>query len=304
VVTVRRYLLSVPERLLRSVVGLGAGATRELSEVAVPRSIRGTKLYEHLVGTTLQFLIEQVGGVEGVYARDALLADDFLKRRTAGNVIEGLGIVAFRASPVWVLAALSDLSGFGRQLIPQVAEALKADGLLDRDATATTIEHLLDGLERTSGRLAASVNTPPLDVATLRAEWRDLRDQASTIPRVSLPSAEAVMDLWTAVTNEAARQEKSVFALSSVMAVSAAGRLPDHVRWLSVSAALAVRHTGRVVASALLEDYRRTLADLSRTGYVRYAIRQARPYVRAALQQYSPGRRTMTERLLDRFRRT
>jgi hypothetical protein len=302
-VTVRRYLLSMPERLLRSVVGLGVGATRELSEVALPRSIRRTKLYEHLVGTTLQFLIEQVGGVEGVYKTD-LLADDFLKRRTACNVIEGLGIVAFRASPVWVLAALADLCGFGRQLIPQVAEALKADGLLDRDATATTIEQLLDGLERTSGRLAASVNTPPLDVATLRTEWRDLRHQASTIPRMSLPSAEAVMDMWTAVTTEAARQEKSVFALSSVLALSAVGRLPDQVRWLSVSAALAARHTGRVVASALLEDYALTLSDIRRTGYVRYAIRQARPYVRAAVRQYSPQRRTLTERLLDRFRRT
>ena len=117
----------MPERLLRSVVGLGAGATRELSEVAVPRSIRGTKLYEHLVGTTLQFLIEQVGGVEGVYTTDALLADDFLKRRTAGNVIEGLGIVAFRASPVWRYPA--DATGPSRGGWGRVVGAPSCGGL-------------------------------------------------------------------------------------------------------------------------------------------------------------------------------
>jgi hypothetical protein len=92
----------MPERLLRSVVGLGAGATRELSEVALPRSIRRTKLYEHLVGTTLQFLIEQVGGVEGVYKTD-LLADDFLK----GSVSSRSGRPRCGCSRRWPTSAAS-----------------------------------------------------------------------------------------------------------------------------------------------------------------------------------------------------
>src|SRR4030095_432097 len=92
-------------------------------------------------------LIEQVGGVEGVYRVDDKLPDNFLVRRTAGNAIEALGIVAFRASPVWVLAALADLSGMGRQLIPEIADALKAQGLLDKDSQFTSVDQMLDGLE-------------------------------------------------------------------------------------------------------------------------------------------------------------
>src|SRR5207344_809221 len=117
-----------------------------------------------------QYLIEQVGGVEDIYRTDAALPDNFLARRTAGNAVEVLGIVAFRASPVWILAALADLCGMGRYLIPEVADALKAQGLLDGDAEFATVDQMLDGLERTSARLAASVNTPPLDVAGLRRE--------------------------------------------------------------------------------------------------------------------------------------
>ena len=128
--TVKAYLLSLPERLVRSAVGLGAGVFREVGEVAIPKSIRRGQLYRNLVDTTLRFLIEDVGGVEGTYATDEKLADDFLVRRTAGNALELLGIVAFRASPVWVLAALADLCGAGRHLVPEIAEALKAEGLL------------------------------------------------------------------------------------------------------------------------------------------------------------------------------
>ena len=120
--TVKAYLLSLPERLIRSTVGLGAGVAREVSEVALPDGIRRSQLYRNLVDATLHFLIEQVGGVEGVYPAGAALPDNFLARRTAGNAIEVLGIVAFRASPVWILAALADVCGMGRQLIPELTE--------------------------------------------------------------------------------------------------------------------------------------------------------------------------------------
>jgi hypothetical protein len=35
-------------------------------------------------------------------------------------------------------------------------------------------------------------------------------------------------------------------------------------------------------------------------GYTEYATRQLRPYVRAAASQFSPGKSTLTGRLLDR----
>ena len=79
---------------------------------------------------TLRFLIEQVGQVGGVYPTEDKLTEDFLLRRTAGNGIELIGILAFRASPVWVLAALADASGAGRYLIREIADCLKEEGLL------------------------------------------------------------------------------------------------------------------------------------------------------------------------------
>src|SRR5258705_1944706 len=194
--TVKTYLLSLPERLLRSALGLGAGVAREVGEVALPVGIRRSHLYQNLVDATLRFLIEQVGGVEGVYAGQGALPDNFLARRTAGNVVEALGIVAFRASPVWVLAALADLSGIGRRLIPEMADALKAQGLLEKDAQFTSVDQMLDGLERTSSRLAATINTPPLDVAGLRKDWEAIREEVRRLPSASLPSRETISRVW------------------------------------------------------------------------------------------------------------
>ena len=65
--TLKRYLLTVPERVARSIVGLGAGLAREVGEVALPGTIRRSRLYQNLVDATLRYLIEQVGGAGGVY---------------------------------------------------------------------------------------------------------------------------------------------------------------------------------------------------------------------------------------------
>jgi hypothetical protein len=294
------YLLSLPERLTRSALGLGAGLAREVGEVALPDGVRQSRLYQSLVDTTLRFLIENVGGVEGVYGARETLPDNFLARRSAGNVVEMLGLVAFRASPVWVLAAMADVCGIGRQLIPEISGALKAQGLLERDTEFTSVDDVLDGLERMSSQLASTINTPPLDVAGLRTEWQAIRAEARTLQAASLPSRETIDHLWTQVKAVAARQDRSVFETSSMMAVAAVRSVPDNVRWLSASARVAATRTGYVFGSALLDHYRETLGDIQQAGYVTYASRQLRPYVSAAAGQFSPRRRTLTQRLFEK----
>jgi hypothetical protein len=299
--SVKAYLLSVPERVLRAAVGLSAGMAREVGQVALPEGVRRTQLYQNLVDTTLRFLIEQVGGAERLPSGDGSLPDDFLARRTAGNVIEALGIVAFRASPVWVLAALADVCGIGRHLIPEISDSLKAQGLLEKDAQFTSVDEMLEGLERTSSRIAATINTPPLDVAALRQEWEAIRAAARGLQPASLPSRETIRGVWSQLKTESARQNRSVFETSSMMALSTARSVPEGVRWLSASALVGATRTGQIFAAALLDHYKRTLGEIGETGYVTYAGRQLRPYVVAAARQFSPARPSLTERLLRKI---
>src|SRR3954468_24508603 len=97
-----RYVLSLPERAIRSLGALSGGLLREIGEVALPPAIRRTTLYRTMVGVTLRFLIEEVGEVEGIYPTESRLAENFILQRTASHGIELLGLLAFRASPVWV----------------------------------------------------------------------------------------------------------------------------------------------------------------------------------------------------------
>jgi hypothetical protein len=299
----RAYLLSLPERVIRSALGLSAGLLREVGEVVLPRGVRNTQLYKSLVHVTLRFVIEQVGGAKGVYPAAEPQPDDFLVRRGAGNAIELLGIVAFRVSPVWVLAAMADLSGLGRRLIPEISDALKAQGLLEPETQFYSVDQLLDGLERTSSRLAEAFNTPPLDVASLRKEWAAIRTEARGLKPTGLPSPEAIGNQWEELKQESARQGRSIFETSSAMAISAVRSLPAKARWLSASTRVGAAHAGKLLSTAILDHYHQTLNELREVGYLTYAKRQLSPYMRACADLFSPQRRTLTQRLLDKVRR-
>jgi hypothetical protein len=296
-----RYAASLPERVVRSASAIAAGTVREVAAVALPIGFRRGRLYRNLVDVTLQFLIEQVGGVQGAVPSPTTLGENFLLRRAAGNGIELLGVVAFRASPVWVLAALADVAGFGRQLIPEIAESLKKEGLLAPDDSFATMEQLLDGLEGTSAQLAQTVNAPPLDVAGLRDEWRKFAEHAKALPAPQLPSPSTVTRLWHDLRATAERERRSVFEVSSLLAVSAVGELPERARVLSKSAAVVLRHGGAAVSNALLEHYREALRQMREVGYLRYGVKQIAPYTQAAIGAFDPTRETLTGKLLDRL---
>lgn len=298
-----KYVLSLPERAIRSLGALSGGLLREIGNVALPASVRRTTLYRTMVDVALRFLIEEVGQVEGVYPSENRLAENFLLKRTASHGIELLGILAFHASPVWILAALADATGGGRKLIQEISQALKEEGLLEPGATFETMDQMLDGLEKTSGHLAVALNLPPVNITNLRHEWAQLKDELATIPPKNVAALERVEQVWSDLRKASEEQDRSVFTLSSLMALSTVSHLPASVFWLSKAARSAARRTGKVLGEAILDHYTDTLEEITRTGFMAYWTREFRPYLRGAAEQFAPGRQSLTERLLTRTQR-
>ena len=294
------YVLSLPERAIRSLGALSGGLLREIGNVALPASIRRTTLYRTMVDVALRFLIEEVGQVEGVYPSEGRLAENFLLKRTASHGIELLGILAFHASPIWVLAALADATGGGRKLIQEIAQALEEEGLLESEVRFETMEQILDGFERTSEHLATTLNLPPVDIPGLRREWLQLKDELQSIPPRNVPALVRVESIWDDLRRSAEQQKRPVFVMSSLMAVSTVAHVPANVLWLSRAARSAARRTGKVLGEALLDHYAEALAEIGRTGFIPYWQREFRPYLHAAATQFAPGHESLTERLLRR----
>lgn len=299
----RDYLISLPERVVRSASGLAGGLLHEIGEATLPPAVRRTRLYRSMVEALLRFFIEQVGQVEGVFPAEGKLAEDFLLRRTAGNGIELIGVLTFRASPVWVLAALADLSGAGAHIIREIGESLKQEGLLAPDAAPTSMEEMLAGLEGAAGQTAEAINTPPLDVAELRREWLSIRKSWFSLPAQKLIPAARIESLWTRLKSTASAERRSVVHLSSLLAFSTLTRLPGGFVWFGRSTKVAATRAADMFTEQILDHYSTTLDSIAQLGFGQWWAAEFRPYLAAAASQFSPKRRAWSEGLLrDRNR--
>jgi len=127
-----------------------------------------------------------------------------------------------------------------------------------------------------------------------------LKLDVQSIPPKNVPAMEKIEGVWQRLQRSAAEQGRSVFTVSSVMAVSAISHVPANLLWLSRAGRSAARRTGKVLGEALLDHYVETLAEISKAGFLGYCQREFRPYLRAAATQFAPGKESLTERLLRR----
>src|SRR5215212_9861762 len=208
-----RYLLSLPERTARAAIALLGGVVYETGNVALPRALRESKLYQVTVDRLLRIMIEWVGDVRDVYQDEATPVRELAARKFTGNVLEWASIFAVGFSPLWVLAAASDVMGGSRAYLRALVAELEAAGHLPQDTDVASYEELLSRLETGSGVLADAIDVPPMSLREARASFDALRRQAS-----DLPPAEELATLFREKQTTARQEERSLTVVSAALA--------------------------------------------------------------------------------------
>ena len=272
------YLASLPERLVRATAAVLGGLLRELAELSLPPSVRRSKLYQATVERLLRITVELVGDVRGVYRAETMSVEELTLRKAAGNVFELASVLAVGFSPLWLLAAVSDLTGGAKVYLQTLQAELKRVGALPPSTDVSSFDDLLTALEGTSGVLADTVDVPPLNVADLRATWRSLQGRVSELPDAGRLSA-VFADLQAA----AQREGRSLLEVSAIVGLGA------------VRAGLQMGDT------FLFQYYRDAFRSIADEGLAAYTRRVGQPYLERASGHLDPAASTWTQRLLRRL---
>jgi hypothetical protein len=274
------FLVSLPERTVRALIGALGGAVHETAEVVLPRFARRSRLYEATAKNLLRIAIELVGDVERPAPPDEPDAGELLRRKTAGNVVEFGSIAAFGFSPLWLLAAASDVSHGSRVYLQALVAELERAGVLPPGSEPGTVDDVLSALEGTSGTTARLVDLPPLELADLRASLSEFRSSAA-----ELPTPQELAGLYRGLLRTAARERRPLLEVSSGM---------------GLAFALSARNVGR---DHIVVPYREDWRPLRDEGFAAYARRVSAPYREAVAGHFDPDRRSWTERAVTRLRR-
>lgn len=286
------YALSLPERISRIAVGSLAGIFKGISELLLPEAVRQTKLCQVLLNKSLRYLIQEVGAVHDVYAASEAVPPNYVARKFVGNFMELAGILTLRASPVWILALVSDVSGGTKIFLREFAEELKRAKLLDPETNIDTVDQLLDGLQSFSGKIADQIDTPPLSVEELRETVKYLREEARAFNLRRVVKSEEMDSMIEDMKEVARKEDKSLYEISAAMAMSAVNQLQRSGR----RAVTGLRVGRALLDRTIFKYYARALKDLSRRGYYRHIARSSKPYLRAIGRHLAWRNITWTER--------
>jgi hypothetical protein len=278
------FLVSLPERLVRTLAATVGGVVHETAALALPRLVRRSRLYEATAKNLLRVVIELVGGVSSDRrpVDDEAFEGDVRKlaaRKTAGNAVELGSILAFGLSPLWLLAAAADVTRGARVYLDALVRELKAAGVIAASVDPKSVDDLLATLEGASGATARLIDIPPLELTALRRSLDEFRRDPQ-----GLPTPDELASAYAGLEATAERERRTLLEVSAGVGLAFFN---------------AARHVGR---QHVLDAYTEDLRPVRDEGFGAYAARVSGPYAEAVRRHFDPKQATLTERAIRRAR--
>ncbi len=290
------YALSIPERALRTTSGVVGGAIRESAALLVPQAFQDSKTYEVLIRQTLDFLCEDVGGVECEQDDDAQpKMEGYVARKAVGNFVEMAGMATLHVSPMMLLAIVSDVAYGSQTYLKELADELKREGLIDPNSTIDHASDLLDAVKDVSATAASTFDTPPLSVDGMRDSINETREAVQRIdPTKVLPLPE-IQRIWSDMRGVADQEDVSLLEVSSAVTLHSLGKMTTVGR----GALSTVRVAGALLDRHVIDHYQSALSDIHTKGYYNTLAETSGPYVEAVWKNFSTDKPTVTEDLVS-----
>ncbi len=304
------YGASLPERLVRGMIGAASGVLKESAEAVVPDAMKGSKLYELAVRKMLRRLVEDVGGLKasepvaqeapavapGAGTSDAGTGttDTSAAHLAVSSAVDIAGMTALHLSPLWVLAVVSDVAMGARTYLQALVKELKAQGVIEGSAAVESVDDLLATLQQVSGTAADKLDTPPLTLKELKRSVDQLRAESGKVDLAKMLPREEMDRLWHEIQATATREGCSAFEVSSAMAMMALGRVAQAGKgaYGSVKVGFDLLHDN------VLLYYADSLARIHEKGLYQTLAETYEPYLRSLRHLFEPSTSTYTEEML------
>jgi len=317
------YGISLPERLVRSAVGVTAGTAKEIAEFVVPQAFQDSKSYEVMVRNSLSFLLNSVATLSeavppqnsAMYVPEAGVAGSsvpgsaaitivdpaaanpsrFIARKAAGNFIDIAGLATLHVSPLWVLAIVSDAAYGTKTYLNELAQELQAQGLIDDSSVIHKVEDLFNAVKQASGSAASAFDQPPLSLDELRTSVEQTRKAVNEIdPRDLIPESE-INRYWSEMRSIAAQEQISLLGVSAAIAMETV----ENVKNLSHGTLTGLFVAGKIINRNIFGHYWDSLANINEQGIWNSVRNTYTPYVDLAWGNFTSSRKTWTETVLD-----
>jgi hypothetical protein len=291
------YGLSLPERTLRSGSAVLSGALKESAQVLVPKTFQDSRTYQMFISQMLNFAARDVGGVRPPVDSepDLTTTENYVAKKAVSNFLELAALTTLHASPLTILAVVSDVTHGSNYFLKELSQELKSQGVIAPDTVIDSTADFLAAVSRTTGQTASLVDLPPLSLAALQESLQSTQATLRDLdPAQILPQAE-VQRLWEEVRGVASENNVSLLQVGSAMSMFTLNRVGQAVQGTQTAAVV----VGQMVKSHLWDHYRDSLSAIRERGWYPMLNEVSQPYWEAVWYNFSSTRPTWTADLLN-----
>lgn len=286
------YYLSLPERSIRAGAALLTGVTNLATETLLPKLVKDSVTYRVTFGMLQQFITTKIAGIEKEAAYKQM-DDQYVLKKTAGSIVEGIGLFSIRFSPVWMLAILSDITGGTKVYLKRLVEAYKKEGILEEDEGYDNFLDLLEGLSKTSELGLTAFDMPPISKAEFLEYKKALQENMSDQKNTASALFRDLEGLWNRMITLEQKEAIDISEISGAMAISA-------MKVAGAKGFLFTKSTVNVTYATLHEQmigpYKETLDEMGKVGFARYSKEQLIPHISKAIEHYDTQALTYTQK--------
>jgi len=286
------YIATLPERTIRSLLSATTGVSSLLTGLLLPKTVKDSSTYRVTFGMLQQFLVEKVAEVEQEEV-DIVLKDKYVMRKTAGSVIEGIGLLSIRFSPVWMLAILSDVAGGSKVYLQRLIKDLERNNLIDTGGAYENVYEVLDSINTSSRIGVDAIDLPPIT----KEEFTEFKDSlVSQYHQNNSSSLKMYKDLKRVYKNmnKASKSERiSLAKLNGTMTL-------DLMKNTSKKGFDITKVTAKtsldMIHEVIIDNYVESLDRLNHIGKRKYLINHMTPFMKQFKHHFNGEKVTITEK--------
>jgi hypothetical protein len=317
------YGVSLPERFVRSAVGLTAGTAKEIAEFIVPQAFQSSKSYEVAIRNSLNFLLSNVATISETGAKSgesvpAGLMDSrrqvsgttqesagasgtetdagrFVAKKAISNFIDITGLTTLHVSPLWILAIVSDTAYGTKVYLNELAVELQRQGLIDNSSTIHKVDDVFEAVRKASSRAASTFDLPPLSLEELKQSLTQTRAALQEIDPAQLIPESEIRRLWQDMKELAVSENMSLLGVSGALAMQTVER----IRGATQGTLAGLFVAGKIINRNIFSHYAQALIEVHHRGILQSVRDSFEPYADLAWNNMESSRKTWTEQLLN-----
>ncbi len=291
------YVLSLPERVLRTIV-VTAGHLLWLVLWLVPRPIRKGRFFKKAVERQVAMLTDEVGRSRR-YPGSPQLTGELATRMAVGGVVDNLATISLHASPLWLLLAASDMSEGAARFVDALGAELEEKGYVTEGQRITSLDRTLKGLSALSGRLADSLDAPPLEFQALKDSVERVRDDIAEVGTAALEQVPDIDQLANELTAVSEESDRSLLSVLGALTIGTADKVERTLGATLTGVGGSVAIVTRFLCDDVLDGYVDAAKRMHRRGFVGSFRSFVRPQMRSVRALFDYSFLTWTERILS-----